>query len=198
MLAMEPVQLNEIVDIAQYERIRPEFRGKAMGEKERRRVAVGPVFTFLFENHLTVLYQVQEMLRVERIVDEAAIEHEVRTYNELIPPAGGLGATLLIEYTDPAERAEALKALVGLEHHVSLELDGLPPVPGRFDLRQMGRGKVSSVQYLQFPLGPQHRARWDELGRAGAIRIVVEHPAYRHATALAPQTVAALGEDFAA
>ena len=128
---MEPVKRDEVMDIAQYERIRPDFRGKVLADKERRRVAVGPAFTFLFENRLTVLYQVQEMLRVERIVDEKAIAHEVRTYNELIPPAGGLGATLLLEYTDPAERAVALQQLVGLERHVRLELDGLPPVPPR-------------------------------------------------------------------
>ena len=194
---MEPVQLNEIVDIAQYERIRPEFRSKVLGEKERRRVEVGPAFAFLFENHLTVLYQVQEMLRVERIVAEQAIAHEVRTYNELIPPAGGLGASLFIEYTDPAERGPALARLVGLERHIRLELDGLPPVPGRFDTRQMSDDKISSVQYLQFALTAQHRARWAELGRAGRIRLVVDHPHYRHAAVFPPAVAAALAEDLA-
>jgi hypothetical protein len=196
MQTMEPVTLKEIVDIAQYERIRPDFRARVLAQKEHRRVPVGPVFTFLFENHLTVLYQVQEMLRVERIVDEKAIAHEVSTYNELIPPTGGLGATLLIEYTDPAARAVALAKLVGLEHHVRLELDGLPPVPGAFDLRQMDARKVSSVQYLTFSLTPNHRTRWAELGRAGTIRLVVDHPFYRHAAALTPDMAAALGEDL--
>jgi len=194
---MEPVTLDEIVDIAQYERIRPAFRGKVLAQKERRRLAVGPVFTFLFENHLTVLYQVQEMLRVERIVEERAIAHEVSTYNELIPPGGGLGASLLIEYTDPAERAAALARLVGLERHVRLELDGLPPVSGRFDERQMGAAKVSSVQYVLFPLAARHRDAWSALGRAGKIRLVVDHPFYRHAAVLPPELAAALGEDLA-
>ncbi len=193
---MEPVKLEEIVDIAQYERIRPDFRSRVLADKERRRVAVGPVFTFLFENHLTVLYQVQEMMRAERIVAEQAIAYEMRTYNELIPPAGGLGATLLLEYTDPAERAVALQKLVGLERHVRLELDGLPPVPGQFDTRQMDERKVSSVQYLRFPLAAEHRARWNELGRAGRIRIGVDHPYYRHSATLAPEAAAALGEDL--
>jgi Protein of unknown function (DUF3501) len=193
---MEPVRMQEIVDIAQYERIRPDFRGKVMAHKERRRVAVGPAFPFLFESHLTVLYQVQEMMRVERIVDEKAIAHEVRTYNELIPPAGGLGATLLLEYTDPAERAVALQELVGLERHVRLELEGLPAVPGQFDTRQLDARKVSSVQYVQFPLAPEHRARWAELGPRGGIRLAVHHPAYRHAAALTPEVAAALGEDL--
>nr|NIP73706.1 DUF3501 family protein [Gammaproteobacteria bacterium]NIR98665.1 DUF3501 family protein [Gammaproteobacteria bacterium]NIT64379.1 DUF3501 family protein [Gammaproteobacteria bacterium]NIV21314.1 DUF3501 family protein [Gammaproteobacteria bacterium]NIY32959.1 DUF3501 family protein [Gammaproteobacteria bacterium] len=183
---MQHVKLEEIVDIAQYERLRPEFRGKAMAEKDRRRVGVGPVFTFLFENHLTVLYQVQEMMRAERIVDEEAIAHEVRTYNELIPPGGGLGATLLIEYTDPAERAVGLVNLLGIEHHLRLELEGLPPVPGVFDTRQMSADKVSSVQYVSFPLTAAHREAWAALGANGGIRLVVDHPHYGHDTVLAP------------
>lgn len=197
MVAMEPVKLDEIVDIAQYERIRSEFRDKVLAQKERRRVPVGPVFTFLFENHLTVLYQVQEMMRVERIVEEQAIAHEVSTYNELIPPDGGLGASLLIEYTDSDERAVALTKLVGMERHVRLELEGLPPVQGRFDERQISPKKVSSVQYLQFPLTARHRDAWNELGRAGKIRLVVDHPFYRHEAVIPPDTAAALGEDLA-
>lgn len=197
MQAMEPVKLEEIVDIAQYERIRPDFRGEAMAAKERRRVPVGPVFTFLFENHLTVLYQVQEMMRVERIVDDKAIAHEVSTYNELIPPEGGLGATLLIEYTDREERDQALRKLLGIEKHVRMEFEGLPPVPGQFDTRQWNDDKVSSVQYVTFPVTAEHRERWNEQGRAGRIRLVVDHPIYHHETVLGPDVVAALGEDLA-
>jgi Protein of unknown function (DUF3501) len=140
---------------------------------------------------------VQEMMRVERIVEERAIAHEVRTYNELIPPEGGLGATLLIEYTDPQERAVALTRLVGLERHVHLALEGLPPVPGRFDERQMSPIKLSSVQYVQFPLSAQHRDAWAAHGRAGKIRIVVDHPFYPHESVIAPDAAAALAEDLA-
>ncbi|HKJ00259.1 MAG TPA: DUF3501 family protein [bacterium] len=197
MTAMEPVKPEELLDIAAYERIRSDFRGKVLGEKEHRRVQVGPVFTFLFENHLTVLYQVQEMMRTERMVDEKAIAHEVKTYNELIPPQGGLGATLLIEYTDADERAVALTKLVGLENTVRLEMEGLPPVQGQFDTRQMDERKVSSVQYLQFPLTAAHRERWADLGRAGKIRLVVDHPFYRHDAALSPAQAEALAQDLA-
>lgn len=197
MEAMEPVTMNEVMDIAQYERARPEFRAKVLEAKERRRVSVGPAFTFLFENHLTVLYQVQEMMRIERIVEEKAIAHEVATYNELIPPPGELGATLLIEYPDPAERKEALKALLGMERHVRLEVADLPPVPARFDTRQWDEDKVSSVQYVGFPLAAEHRAAWREAGLAGRVRLVVDHPAYRHEAVLTPDAVEALGEDLA-
>ena len=197
MQTMERVKPDEVLDIAQYERIRPDFRTKVLEAKEHRRVTVGPVFTFLFENHLTVLYQVQEMMRVERIVEPKAIAHEISTYNELIPPAGGLGATLLLEYTDPVERDRELRKLLGLEKHVRLELDGLPAVNGQFDTRQWNDEKVSSVQYLTFPLAAEHRAQWSALGNAGRIRLVVDHPHYRYQTVLTPETVAALGEDLA-
>jgi hypothetical protein len=195
---MKRVKQSEVADIAAYEKVRPAFRERVLADKERRRLGVGPVFTFLFENHLTVLYQVQEMMRSERIVEQRAIAHEVETYNELIPPDGGLGATLLIEYTDPAERAAGLARLVGLERHVRLEIGALPPVAGRFDTRQMSEDKLSSVQYLAFPLDEEHRRAWRGEGGAGRIRLAVDHPHYAHEAVLPPLTVEALAEDLGA
>ena len=157
---MEPVKMSEVVNIAEYEKIRPDFRKKVIAEKERRRVMVGPNFTFLFENHLTVLYQVQEMMRVERIVEDKAIAHEVSTYNELLPPPGGLGATLLVEFPEAETRVQRLRELLGIEHHVWLKVGDLPPLKGSFDTRQMGDDKISSVQYLTFSLEQAHRENW--------------------------------------
>lgn len=193
---MQQVKYEEVVDIAQYERMRPEFREKVMEAKNRRRVRVGGHFTFLFENHLTLLYQVQEMIRVERIVDEKAIAHEVDTYNELVPPTGGLGASLLLEYEDPSERAVGLRELLGIQDHVHLRLGDLPPVKGRFDTRQMGTERISSVQYVQFALSDEHRNAWRELGKAGAIRLAVDHPNYQAEATLPPDVVDALAEDM--
>ena len=195
---MEPVKMDELVDIAQYERIRNEFRGKVMAVKDQRRVQAGPVLTFLFENRLTVLYQVQEMMRAERMVSMEAIRHEVDTYNELLPESGGLGATLLIEYTDPVERAAGLKALLGLDRHIWLHVGELPPVLGAFDTRQIGEEKLSSVQYLRFALTPEHHEVWAAAGAHGKIRVVVDHPAYIHEVTLTPQQASALQEDFTA
>jgi hypothetical protein len=198
MIAMQhPVTRQEVLDIAQYEKARPDFRKRVIAAKELRRVRVGPHFTFLFENHLTVLYQIQEMLRIERIVDDAAIQHEVETYNELIPAQGGLSVTLLIEYEDAGERAIQLPRLLGIEKHVSLRVGGLPPVPARFDTRQIGADRVSAVQYLAFAVPGEQRRQWMELGQAGLIRIAVEHPHYPHEGALTPAQAAALAEDFA-
>jgi len=187
----------EVLDSARYEQARPAFRGRALAEKEQRRVIVGEHFTFLFENHTTVLYQIQEMLRVERIVDAAAIQHEVDTYNELIPPPGGLGASLLIAYDDPAQRAYHLPRLLGIERHVWLRVGDLPPIPAVFDRRQIGEDRVSSVQYLTLQLEPAHRAQWLELGRAGRVTLRVDHPHYTHETALTPTQAEALAEDLA-
>jgi len=195
---MEPVKMDEIVDIAEYERIRKDFRGKVMVEKDRRRVCVGPVLTFLFENRLTVLYQVQEMMRAERMVSMEAIRHEINTYNELLPESGGLGASLLIEYTDPSERAEGLRKLLGLHQHIWLHVGELPPVRGAFDMRQIGDEKLSSVQYLRFALTPEHHEVWAAAGNRGKIRIVVDHPAYPHEAVLTAKQAAALQEDFTA
>ncbi len=101
---MRPVTVAEIKNLAAYELEREHWRPWVMALKEKRRVRVGDHLTFLFENHETVRYQIQEMIRIERIVKPAEIAHEVETYNELIPGAGELSATLLIEYETPAER----------------------------------------------------------------------------------------------
>jgi hypothetical protein len=193
----QPVTRNEVLDIAQYEKARPEFRKRVLAEKELRRVAVGNHFTFLFENHLTVLYQIQEMMRIERIVEEAAIQHEIDTYNELIPPQGGLSAALLIEYDDPKARAVHLPRLLGIENHVWLLVGGLPPVAARFDRRQIGEDRISSVQYLTFALPEEHRRQWMELGQAGLVRLRIDHPYYTAEATLTPAQAEALGQDLA-
>lgn len=193
---MKAVTLSEVKNIAEYEAVRDGFRAEVIREKEKRRLTIGPVFTFLFENHLTVLYQVQEMMRTERIVKEEAILYEIKTYNELIPETSALGATLLIEYTDPAERAVQLARLVGIENHIKLLLGDLPPILGVLDDRQMDEGKISSVQYILFPLKPEHLQHWKALGEAGQIRMVLDHPYYSHQAVMPLPMVTALGQDL--
>lgn len=193
---MKPVTLSEVKNIADYEAIRTEFRTSVIAEKERRRLTVGAVFTFLFENHLTVLYQVQEMIRTERIVKEEAIQYEIETYNELIPETGSLGATLMIEFIDPEERAVELARLVGIENHIKLVVGDLPPIPGRFDDRQMNDKKISSVQYILFQVDSVHLKEWKAAGGAGKIRIEVDHPYFTHQAPMPSGMVAALAEDL--
>src|SRR5262249_39017380 len=112
--AMKRVTPDEIVDIAQYEKKREAFRTEVIALKKRRRIPVGPQITFVFENHETVLFQIQEMMRAERIVEEKAIQHELETYNALLADSGGLGATMLIELTDSSRIREDMDKLLGV------------------------------------------------------------------------------------
>jgi len=147
---MRPVERDSILDFVTYEERRAAIRPRVLAEKSRRRVHVGGILTFLFENQDTVRYQVQEMMRIERIVKEEDILHELATYNELLGGRGELGATLLIEIDDPEQRALKLSAWMELPWHVYARLDDGKRAYARFDARQVGEGRLSSVHYLKF------------------------------------------------
>ena len=149
---MRNVTRDEIVDYQTYEETRQRFRDDVMTAKAERRVHVGEALTFLFENPMTVRYQIQEMMRAERIVREAEIRHEIDTYNGLLGGDGELGCTLLIEIEDPGERDARLEAWYALPEHVYVRLPDGRRVAAQFDAAQRGRGRVSSVQYLRFPV----------------------------------------------
>ena len=150
---MKPIQRDEILDYATYGDHRASIRRSAMDAKAARRIHVGPNLTFLFENRETVRYQIQEMMRVERIVREADIAHEMRTYNELLGSDGAVCATLLVEIDDEAERDQKLTAWVGLNETLYAVLPDGARVTPTWDARQVGDARLSSVQYLTFDLG---------------------------------------------
>lgn len=150
---MRPVGRDEIVDYATYEDRREALRREVLAAKEARRVHLGANFTLLFENRLTVRYQIQEMVRVERIVREADIQHEIDTYNELLGGPGALGCTLLIEIDDPAERAAKLGAWHGLPARFYVALPDGGRIHARMDQRQEDERRISAVHYLQFDTG---------------------------------------------
>ena len=189
---MQPVLVSEIKNLAEYELEREHWRPVVIALKDRRRVRVGGHLTFLFENHDTVRYQIQEMIRIERIVKPAEIAHEVETYNELIPAAGELCASLLVEYEEPAERDVRLRELVGLENHIWLAVGDLTRAKASFDNRQTSTQRISSVQYVKFRLTPEQVAHFPQ----GA-RIVVDHPHYAAERALTAAEVAELAGDLA-
>jgi hypothetical protein len=172
---VKPVTLKEILPFEQYEILRPRLRPLIIAEKERRRLAVGEHLTLLFENGQTVWYQVEEMVRSERISAEDAIRHEIDTYNELLPRPGELTATMLLEYTDEAERNVAFRALVGLERHLWIRI-GERREPARFDHRQMATDRVSAVQFVRFPLGGLDHDEFLKFAAEGKIAIEVDHP----------------------
>jgi hypothetical protein len=150
---MRTVRREDLLDWVTYDERRAELRARAMAEKDRRRVVLGEHLTFLFENFATVRHQIQEMMRAEHIVREADIEHEIQTYNELLGGPGELGCTLLIAIEDPAERSRRLREWSALPEHLYVRLDDGRRVAARFDARQRGDDRLSSVQYLKFPTG---------------------------------------------
>src|SRR5947209_18693806 len=119
---MNRLTLDQILPFDHWVNVRPVVRPLLLHAKERRRLAVGPHITLLFENTQTVWYQIQEMVRVEHLTDPGLVQHEMDTYNELIPQAGEISATMFIEYPDPHERDIALRKLLGLENHLFLRV----------------------------------------------------------------------------
>ena len=151
---MRHVERNELTDYVTYVDNRDSIRTAAMAAKGRRRVQVG-VLTFLFENRDTVRYQVLEMMRVERIVRESDIQHELDTYNELLGGPGELGCTLLIEIEDPATRDKLLRDWLALPSHLYALLEDGTRVRPTYDTAQVGDDRLSSVQFLKFDTGGQ-------------------------------------------
>lgn len=185
---MKAIGEEVILPYPEYERVRAVLRPLFIAEKERRRLALGEHITLLFENLQTVWYQIEEMLRVERIEAPEAIRHEMETYSELLPSSRELSATALIEYPSAAERDVALRRLVGLGQHVWLVIDGRRQ-PARFDTRQMSTDQLSSIQFVRFPLGDITPRRLVELSDAGALVFQADHPELA-ATALVSGTLA--------
>jgi len=185
---MKPVERHEILDYVTYEESRDAVRQAAMRAKADRRIHVGSSLTFLFETHETIRYQIQEMMRVERIVREADIVHEIETYNEVLGGPGELGCTLLVEIDDPLGRAEKLTRWVDLPGRLYARLPDGKWVRPTFDPRQVGEGRVSSVQYLKFAVGPR-----------APVAIGCDHPdpELRHETVLTEIQRAALQRDLA-
>ena len=182
---MRLVQRSDIVDYQTYEEMRDLLRKEVFAEKACRRIHVGTCFTFLFENALTMRYQVQEMMRAEKIVKEKDILHELETYNALLGGEGELGCTLMIEIDDPAERAKKLRSWLRLPGHIYATLEDGRRVRPASDLSQIGEDRLSSVQYLKFPLGG-----------AVPVAIGIDWPGMETETRLSEDQRAALAKDL--
>jgi hypothetical protein len=193
---MRPVQRDEVMGLADYEGVRDRFRSRVIEEKRVRRVAVGDKATALFENHDTVLLQIQEMLRTERITREAAILHEMETYNRLVPGTDELCATVMIEIIDNAVRDKFLVDAQGFERHVALVVDG-EKHPATWDPARELEDRTSAVHYLRFPLGAKSAAHIREKKKDARVEIVIDHPVYAARTVLTPATLLSLAEDLA-
>jgi hypothetical protein len=174
----------DIADLRAYERERPRFLEHIIELKRRRRIAVGPYVTLVFENRDTVRFQIQEMARIERLITDEAIQVELDIYNPLIPEPGQLCATVFVELTSEALLREWLAKLVGIEQSVVLRLAGGREVRAGVDDAhdaQLTRVDVtSSVHYVRFNLDTDDIAAF----AAGPVTLALDHPAYGHGTEL--------------
>jgi hypothetical protein len=190
---MKHVERTEVLPIGDYEQIRPHFRARIIEEKRPRRARVGEHLTFVFENHDSVLLQIQEMLRTERITSEPAVMHEIETYNELVPGDSELSFTLFVEIPERELRDQMLVDLAGLEDHVFIEVDG-ERYAARGKRPEAEASRTTAVHYLKVALSPA--AVGALKARTNAAAIVVTHPKYTARTELGAATVSKLAEDL--
>jgi hypothetical protein len=169
----------DLFSLEQYSKQRPQFRPQVLAHKKRRTLQVGPNATILFEDRLTVQYQVQEMLRIERIFESAGIADELGAYNPLIPDGSNWKGTLLIEYPDADERKVALARLKGVEDRCWVQVAGYDRVHAIADedLERENDEKTSAVHFVRFELSPAMVAA---VKNGAAIGVGIDHPNYRH------------------
>jgi len=192
---MKLLEPSEILNLVEYEKVRVARRRDIVELKQARRVSVGRYLTFVFENRATVWFQIQEMVRAERIVDESKIAEEVEVYNGLLPRPGELAATLMIEIDQASEIRPVLDRLLGIDTRDYVKLTVGPHViVGEFESGHSDeeRGKLSAVHFVRFALPPRARAQF-----AGSeVALVVEHPNERARTVLSEESKRSLLEDL--
>jgi len=193
---MQNLTRNDLFTLEKYAEVRADFRQRVMAHKKPRRIAVGPHVNVYFEDRLTMQYQIQEMLRVEKIFEAAGIDEELLSYNPLIPDGTNLKATLMIEYADVEQRRQALTVLKGLENKVWMqvaEFDKIWAIADE-DLVRENIEKTSAVHFLRFEFSP---AMIDRLKNNGVLSVGVEHEHCHHVVeSLAEASRQSLVQDF--
>ncbi len=193
---MQKLSRKDLYSLEEYAGIRNDFRAKVMAHKKNRQLPVGPNATLYFEDRLTLQYQVQEMLRIEKVFEAEGIEDELGAYNPLIPDGSNLKATFMVEFPDADERRQWLAKLVGIEHVTWLKVDGherVTPICNE-DLDRTTEDKTSSVHFMRFEFTPEMVA---DLKAGKALHAGIDHEHYRHEVSPVPDQVArALVADF--
>lgn len=193
---MQKITRDKLCSLEQYDAVRREYRDRVMAHKQNRRLPIGPNATLYFEDTLTMQYQIQEMLRIERIFEAEAIQEELDTYNPLIPDGRNWKATFMIEYGDETERRRHLAQMMGIEKAVWLKVgDGerITPIADE-DLERTEENKTSSVHFLRFELTLDMVAA---LRKGAPLSAGIDHPAYTHTVDPVPKNIRqALLADF--
>ena len=177
--SMNKLTRSDLYSLEKYAEIRSQFRSQVMAHKKNRQVSIGPNATLYFEDRLTMQYQIQEMLRIERIFESEGINDELDAYNPLIPDGSNWKATFMVEFPDVEERREALMRLKGIESRVWARVTGFEPVRPHADedLQREDADKTSSVHFLRFELTPE---MVKAVKQGAAIAMGIDHPAYDH------------------
>ena len=193
---MPQIARESLLSLEAYARSRSEIRARAIDHKRQRTVHLGEHLTLQFEDELTVRYQIQEMLRIERIFEEEGIRSELDAYNPLIPDGSNWKATMLLEYPDADERRQRLAELRGIERRVWVQVEGCERVPAIADedLERENDEKTSSVHFLRFELRPEMIAA---MRRGAGLSMGVDHPRYQASAQIDPRTRSSLAEDLA-
>ena len=189
------IKREELLSLEAYARRRNDFRTQVIAHKKLRTVHLGEHLTLQFEDALLIRYQIQEMLRIERIFEEEGIQGELDAYNPLVPDGGNWKASMFIEYPDADERRRMLARLKGVERRVWVQVGAAARVHAVADedLERENDEKTSAVHFLRFELDPAVRA---ELRRGAALKIGVDHPAYQAALTVSPEVRASLAGDL--
>jgi hypothetical protein len=192
----DEIRLGDVVNFFEYEKVREERRRRVIELKRKRRVEVGPYLSFVFENRETLLFQIQEMCRAERIIDDAKVQEEIDVYAALLPRPGELSATLFIEISDKDQIKPVLDRFMGIDtgRHVWLEIAGGPRVPGVFEAGHSDeeKGKLAAVHFVRFAFSPDAARAF----RTSAVDLVADHPAARARARLSAETKAELLTDL--
>jgi hypothetical protein len=189
---MRKVVLDDILGVAAYEKVRQDFRWRIIELKQKRRVSLGDRISLLFENRDTVIFQIQEMLRVERITDLDKIREEIATYNQLIPDSGELSASLFLEIENQTHLRDELIKFLGIEEAICFNV-GRHSVPICFETGRSKEDKISAVQYVRFPFDDQ---ALQTFLRGETSELVIDHQNYKAAVVLQLETQRSLAEDL--
>lgn len=185
---MPAITRNSLMSLEQYARERPAFRARVLAHKRNRSLALGDHLTLIFEDELTIRYQIQEMLRIEKIFEENGINGELDAYNPLVPDGSNFKATMLIEYPDVEERRRMLARLKGIEDRIWVRVEGCEPVRAIADedLERENEEKTSAVHFLRFELTAEMKSR---LKQGAALAVGADHPNYAAEVSAVPENL---------
>jgi hypothetical protein len=192
---MKQLTTADVLDIAQYEKQRESYRNRVMELKKHRRVQVGDLVTLVFENRETIKFQIQEIMRAERIVNDNRIQEEIDTYNELLPGSNELSATLLVEIQDKDRLREILDQFIGIDRGGTTFLEiGGERAEAEYEGGHGTEVRVSAVHYLRFRLTPQQAQRFADTSVPA--KVIIEHPSYKQEAIIPDSVRASLIEDL--